>query len=207
MRCAPLLVLALALAVLVPAAASANPRLVTPTAPEVVRGAYAKVEGGPVFWLPPLTTVAGDRGGALAISFGGDVVDRLGFTLALEGRAVHRTTGGGELAPPFSVSGGQVGVRVGPNLGGRRTRRVTLSAQVAGGVGRSAFLRPAGPVGLVRVGAGIEYYTRLSHFSIGLDVGWDLVVGDSLSSSIGVAAFAKYTFGRLVVRGKRGGGA
>lgn len=173
---------------------------------EIVRGVYAKVEGGLIAWLPPMTSAVADRGGQLVLVGGGDVVATTRFSLSIEGRFVHRTTGLGEAAPPFHVTGGMAGVRLGPHVGPKHAPRLSIAAHVAGGAGASAWFRPAGPagsdlaskpagpVGLVRVGVGAEYFTLLAHLSVGFDLAYDLVVGDHVGSAIGVTGFAKYTF-------------
>ena len=50
-------------------------------------------------------------------------------------------------------------------------------------------------LGIIQGGAGVEYYTRLSHFSLGLDVDFNVLLGGPILA-MGVATnfFAKYTF-------------
>jgi hypothetical protein len=93
------------------------------------------------------------------------------------------------------------------------SRRFSLGARVGGGVlvapllmdnagyqeelvnpwTRTASLHD-GPAPLVLVGPTIEYYTKLSHFSVGADVDITYVLGFDLG--ISPLGYLKYTFGR-----------
>ncbi len=200
---------------------------------EVVKGAYLKMNVGPIFWLPPISNVTTTSGTELDFSFGYDVIDRLPFTLTVEASFSTIITNGtgindnesfqalleAGIAPTiqgdFRVFAGTVNVRLGPNFGGRKTKRANFSIQVGGGGGYSpplidlkdaeiqnrmnannlGFIMQGRFLGLITPGLGIEYYTKLSHFSIGLDVDANIILGGP-APAIGIGAdfFAKYTF-------------
>lgn len=194
---------------------------------EIVKGAYLKVNLGPLFWLPPISSFTSTTGTEMDISFGYDVVDTLGFTLSIEGSFVQVITNGDgvsteigrDIQSPiqgdFRIFGGTASIRAAANIGGKRVKRFSISGHGGGGVGYSPtniprdsevyarmFSRMAyGEVlqdkllGLVQGGLGFEYYTRLSHFSVGLDVDFNVILGGPIVA-MGVAtnAFAKYTF-------------
>lgn len=200
---------------------------------EVVKGAYLKMNVGPVFWLPPISNVTTTSGTELDFSFGYDIIDKLPFTLTVEASFVTLVTNGtgindeaafqallaAGIAPTiqgdFRVFGGTVNLRLGPNFGGRKTKRAHFAIQVGGGGGYSpALIDLQDPVvinraaanglgyvmqgrflGIITPGLGLEYYTKLSHFSIGLDVDADIILGGpSVAIGIGTNFFAKYTF-------------
>jgi len=193
---------------------------------EVVKGAYAKINMGALIWLPPISTYTASTGTNVDFSFGYDVLDRLNFTIAVEGsfyQAISNGTGSSlafGIASPiqgdFRVFGGVANVRLGPNFGGRRIKRLSVMFQVGGGVGFSPLLVQetsanynAGlqawggswhgkALGIITPGLSFEYYTRLAHFSIGVDVDAHLFVGGPAAMAIGPAivptVFVKYTF-------------
>jgi hypothetical protein len=131
---------------------------------EVVKGAYAKVNLGPIFWLPPISSSTNTTGTETDFAFGYDVVDRLSWTLSIEVDFVNIITNGcGVMADPgsggceyvatetngdgiagtsfiqgdFRILGGTANLRIGPNFGGKRVKRASLAVQVGGGVGYS----------------------------------------------------------------------
>ncbi len=191
---------------------------------EVVKGAYAKMNIGPLIWLPPISQVTSSTGTQLDFSFGYDVLDRLNFTLSIEASFFQLVTNGDGvsvdigIASPiqgdFRVFGGIAGIRAGPNVGGKRVKRFSIVGHAAGGVGYSPALvdmtsqnvqtriaasygsiMQGRALGLVQAGAGVEYYTRLSHFSLGMDIDFDLILGGPLPAmGLGLDFFVKYTF-------------
>ena len=200
---------------------------------EVVKGAYLKMNVGPVFWLPPISLVTTTTGTELDFSFGYDVIDKLPFTLTVEASFVTLVTNGtgindeaafqallaAGIAPTiqgdFRVFGGTVNLRLGPNFGGRKTKRAHFCIQVGGGGAYSpplidlkdpvvqnrananglGYVMQGRFLGLITPGLGIEYYTKLSHFSVGLDVDADIILGGpAVAIGIGTNFFAKYTF-------------
>ena len=191
---------------------------------EVVKGAYLKVNLGPLIWLPSISNYTSTTGTEMDISFGGDVVDTLNFTLSVEGSFFQVITNGdgvsteigAQIGSPiqgdFRVFGGIGGVRFAGNLGGKRVKRFSISGHVAGGVGYSpplvdladtrvisrmayGYIMQDRALGIIQGGAGLEYYTRLSHFSLGLDIDFNVLVGGPIPAmGIGTNFFAKYTF-------------
>jgi hypothetical protein len=65
-----------------------------------------------------------------------------------------------------------------------------LIVPVTGGIPASAH---KGPQPTIRGGATIEYYTKLSHFSVGADVDALFVIG-SIGFGISPVGYLKYTF-------------
>ena len=192
---------------------------------EVVKGFYAKLNFGPLIWLPQISTFAGSTGTAFDVSLGGDVIDQLDFTLSVEGSFFQVVANAGPNAGvgvlpgspiqgDFRVIGGIVGVRAGPNLGGQRVKRISIAGHAAGGVGYSpvlidtdsntvagniaagyGYIMQGRALGLVQAGLGVEYFTRLAHFSLGLDIDYDLILGGPVTAmGIGIDIFVKYTF-------------
>ncbi|GEM_PF-745648 len=206
---------------------------------EVVKGAYAKINIGPVFWLLP-TGVLSSPGTKIDFAFGYDFIDRLSFTMSVEGafyNLISNGTGVSECgadgrAPPcptpsftsptqgdLRIVGGTVALRFGPNFGGKRTKRGHFGVKIGAGVGYSPALvdlqspdiiartgrAPTGsgnadlmqgrPLLLVNPAVVIEGYTKLSHFSLGLEVGGDIVLlGPAPVIGLVVTAALKYTF-------------
>jgi hypothetical protein len=191
---------------------------------EIVKGAYLKVNLGPMFWLPEISNFTSSTGTEMDVSFGYDVVDTLGFTLSIEGSFFQVITNGdgvstdigAQIASPiqgdFRVFGGTGSVRAAANLGGKRVKRFSISGFGGGGVGYSPALvdlqdvrvltRMAygsimqdRPLGLIQGGLGLEYYTRLSHFSVGVDIDFNVILGGPIvAMGLATNAFAKYTF-------------
>jgi hypothetical protein len=206
---------------------------------EVVKGAYAKINIGPIFWFGDVKgdnvtrTGTSGSGTEMDFSFGYDIVDTLHFSLAVEGSFFQTITNGRgvseELGPPqgrlglrstiqgdFRVFGAIVAVRAGPNLGGKRVKRLNISGHAGGGIGyspplvdmanreiddriRSEFggILQGRPLGLVQAGVGIEYYTKLAHFSLGVDIDFNVIIGGGaplIAMGLATAIFVKYTF-------------
>ncbi len=191
---------------------------------EVVKGAYAKLNFGPLIWLPPISGFTSSTGTEMDISFGYDVLDRLNFTLTVEASFFQLVTNGDGVsidlpfASPiqgdFRVFGGMAAIRAGPNIGGKRVKRLSIAVHAGGGVGYSpplvdmqsqnvnariaagyGYIMQGRPLGIIQAGAGVEYYTRLSHFSLGLDLDFDVLLGGPvIGMGLGINAFVKYTF-------------
>jgi hypothetical protein len=200
---------------------------------EIVKGAYLKVNLGPLFWLPAMSNFTNTTGTEMDFSFGYDVVDTLGFTLSIEGSFFQVITNGhgvsmdpqsdpraanSPIQGDFRIFGGTASVRAAANIGGRRVKRFSISGHGGGGVGyspalvdltnpevvaRITFANSEGaryimqdrPLGLIQGGLGLEYYTRLSHFSVGLDIDFNVILGGPIvAMGLATNAFAKYTF-------------
>jgi hypothetical protein len=191
---------------------------------EVYKGAYGKMSMGAIIWLGSIADYTTTSGTALDFTFGYDFLDRLNFTMTGEVNFYQVITNGqgsvaglGFASPvqgDFRIVGGTANLRLGPNFVGRRVKRLHLAFQVGGGVGYSPRLTDLDSpnaafgfaswnnrdmhnraLGLITPGVGLEYYTPLSHFSLGLDVDFQMIVGGPVFA-MGVApyAFFKYTF-------------
>ncbi len=193
----------------------------TQTAREVHHGAYIKATFGSVGWFGTLGAVS-SFGTAASFEFGYDVLDRLGMTLSITGTFYQGINNGLSaedvqangilVAVPnitqgdFRSIGGLVGARLGFNPGKRKVRRWTIAVDVKGGIYFSPALRDANdysagllqqsPGAMILPGFGIEHFTRLSHFSFGIDVHVPMVVGTPAGfvAGLDVTPFLKYTF-------------
>jgi hypothetical protein len=205
---------------------------------EVVKGAYAKINIGPVIWLLPSGGYLSNPGTKIDFAFGYDFIDRLSFTMSVEGAFYNMISNGtgvsecglGPVPCPtptgtsptqgdLRVIGGTVALRFGPNFGGKRTKRGHFGVKIGAGVGYSpplvdlqdpeiisrTGLPPTGsgnanvvqgrPLILVTPAVVIEGYTKLSHFSLGLEVGGDIVLlGPNPLIGLVITAALKYTF-------------
>jgi len=192
-----------------------------PTAREVVHGFYFKANYGALIWFGRVGAYA-SPGTAAAFEFGYDVVDQLGMTVTITGtfyqginngitytEAVDNGIADGGVHPvqgDFRSIGGLAGARIGFNPGKRKVRRWTIAVIAKGGVYFSPSLRYEGdgdagtlqtsPGGMIVPGVGFEHFTRLSHFSLGVDVQVPLVVGTpaGFAAGIDITGFLKYTF-------------
>ena len=201
----------------------APPKRKRPTR-EVVKGAYAKINLGPLFWLGDISPFVSSSGTEIDFSFGYDVLDRLKFTLTVEAsffQVISNGDGvsvdlafGSPIQGDFRIFGGMAAVRAGPNVGGRRVKRLAIAFHAGGGIAYSpplvdmqsqnvisriaasyGFIMQGIPLGLVQGGMGLEYYTRLSHFSLGLDVDFNVILGGPVvAMGLATNAFIKYTF-------------
>ncbi len=204
---------------------------------EVVKGLYAKINIGPLFWFGSIKgdnvsrTGTSSTGTEMDFSLGYDIVDTLPFTLAVEAsffQVITNGTGVSEdlnrdriglpsaIQGDFRIYGAIVAVRAGPNLGGKRVKRLNISGHAGGGIGYSpplidmqsptvagriaseyGAIMQGRPLGLVQGGVGIEYYTKLSHFSIGLDIDFNVIIGGPaplIGMGLATDIFVKYTF-------------
>lgn len=184
-----------------------------PVAREVVHGAYIKATFGSLGWFPPLGSES-SFGTAAGFEFGYDAVDKLGMTLSVNAtfyqginNGISVNDGGSGITQgDFRSIGGLVGVRLGLNPGKRKVRRWAIGLDVKGGIYVSPKLREANAYdaglvqaslgGLILPGVGLEHFSRLSHFSLGVDVHIPLIVGTGLgfAAGIDITPFFKYTF-------------
>ena len=188
---------------------------------EVHHGAYLKATFGSIGWFGSLGAVT-SFGTAASFEFGYDVMDRLGMTLSITGtfyQGINNGLSAEEVQAngipvtsanitqgDFRSIGGLVGARVGFNPGKRKVRRWTIAVDLKGGIYFSPALRDAGdfsagllqqsPGAMILPGVGIEHFTRLSHFSFGVDLHVPLVVGTPAGfvAGLDVTPFLKYTF-------------
>jgi hypothetical protein len=188
---------------------------------EVVKGFFARIQIGPTIWVPPISSFTSGVGTTSHFAVGYDFVDTLRFTMAFQAAFFQLVTNGngtygGFVSPiqgDFRIFGGVAGLRLGPNFGGQKARRLNFSVIVLGGVGGSPLLveetstsyqdtlaafgaiMQGRPLGLVSPGVGLEYYTKLAHFSLGLDVTADMILGGPmLAIAVSPNVFLKYTF-------------
>jgi len=180
---------------------------------EVVKGFYARAGVGFLAWLPPVGLEASGVGNSVDLALGGDIVDQLGFTLSVEGQFFQGVSNGPPipgvyLQGDFRSIGGLGRVRAGLNFGGRQIKRWTFFFGGGGGVYYSPQLQPemvgtdaavnwihGKPAGMVAGNVGIEFYTKLSHFSLGLDASFYAVLGLPVTAlSLSPTIFFKYTF-------------
>jgi hypothetical protein len=148
---------------------------------EVERGVYLGAAVGPLFLLNPPAT-GGPRpfspGQMAQVEVGFDIGDRLSIGVFLTGsankeNASYQGSSGGTASGDFGmlVPGGNVRVNVLGFADSQGTTRTYLYAR--GGAGYVFY----GPVELLAgvhdvlafAGVGVEYYTRLRHFSLGLE--------------------------------------
>ncbi len=179
------------------AAASKNPVKDRPaeTFNEIERGLYLSVQAGPSFLLNPPAD-SGPRpfstGQAAQVEVGLDIGERLSvglFVLGSANRAGSDYIGksGGAASGDFSslVPGATLRAHLVGFEDNQEVKRTFIYARA--GVGYAMFspklLLPDSDI-LVFAGPGVEYYTRLRHFSVGLEV-----TGSYLISS-GTVGFA-----------------
>ena len=218
-----LLVLGLVTAPLAASAQDSKPR-------EIVHGAYAKAAIGYQGWF---FTPYVSYGTQFAFGGGYDFVDQLAFTVGAEGN-FHLSTVNGLSGAALGAQGqspvqgdfqslaGLFSLRAAYNFGGRDIRRLSVFVRAGGGVWFSPEARnaedPDNPILLgksphghavpaVDVALGLEYFTRLSHFSLGLEAemiglvnpGAPTAVDAGLSGfvpNININFLLKYTFGK-----------
>ena len=200
------LLLALALAAPARAQEAAPPLQEDPRAPrfaEVERGFFTGFELG---WLhlfdsptadPAKYPFAGESGGAaggfmMGAHVGVDVTDRLAVALFASGANADASASYGA----FSLVATGLDLRL--SLYGRRDRNGLERLHVyVHGRGGWLVTRPSGLFGttdvLVAGGPGVEYFTRLRHFSIGLATDVAYVV-DAGTMGVAVLPTVRYTF-------------
>ncbi|MCK6528896.1 adventurous gliding motility protein CglE [Myxococcota bacterium] len=183
---------------------------------EVVKGFYVRGGIGYLVFLGQLGPVT-SGGNAVDLALGGDIIDQPGFTLTVEGDFFQGINNGisnlecGDCGSPvqgdFRSIGGIGRVKFSLNFGGKKIRRGSLYFDVGGGVYFSPSLRTdalgttdagvihSSPAGLVTGGLGLEYYTKLAHFSVGVDASFYVVLGlPVVPMALAVSPFIKYTF-------------
>ena len=203
--------IAIALAALLSAAAAAAqeaaPALpVDPRAPrfrEVERGLFAGLEAGWVGYLEtpvaePARYPSAGKGGGMgsglhaALLLGGDIGPRFSLAAVVLGEVPQAAVSYGS----FSVVGGGADARwsFAGFRDGQGVERVFLYLH---GRGVRFVTEPHGLFGTqdtqVGLGVGVEYYTRLRHFSVGLAVD-GLYALKAKSPAIAVAPTLRYTF-------------
>jgi hypothetical protein len=201
-----LLILAIALAGSARAQEAAPPLQEDPRAPrfaEVERGFFTGFEAGYLHLFDSPTAdrakypFAGESGGAaggfmMGAHVGLDVTDRIAVALFASGANADASTSYGA----FSLVAAGLDLRL--SLLGRRDRNGLERLHVyVHGRGGWLMTRPSGLFGtsdvLVSGGPGIEYFTRLRHFSVGLATDLAYVV-DASTFGVAVLPTVRYTF-------------
>jgi hypothetical protein len=193
------------MAVAVPAIAAAAPAaLQQPEAsgekkvPEVVRGFYMQLLPG--FIYPMSTSMPGLSGGfVMSISAGYDIIDivaiEAAFTASFSGAVNPESANPGTtvLNNDFTMKIAEINVKVAYVS----TERVLGYVKVGGGAafnspsGGSADMSSWGP--LATAALGVEYYTDIKHFSLGIDVK-GYILPTASSYFLAAQPFLKYTF-------------
>lgn len=171
---------------------------------EIERGFYVSVLGGPSFVVNPPAT-SGPRpfstGQMAQVEFGIDLGERLSlgvFVLGASNRAGADYIGnsGGQASGDFStlVPGAVVRAHLMGFADSQEVKRTFF--YVRGGAGYALFspkaLLPDTDI-LVFAGPGVEYYTRLRHFSVGIEVTGNYLV-NSGSFGFAVTPNLRYAF-------------
>jgi len=171
---------------------------------EVERGIFLGASAGPFFLFNPPATDPAQRkfsagqGGALEVGIDlGDFASVSAFAMVTANRADKSYTGtsGGAYSGDFAslVPGAAVRVNLLGLSDSNQTRRTFF--YLRGGAGY-AFFSPGkllNPDLLLFAGPGIEYYTRLRHFSVGVEVTGTVLVA-SLAFGVAVTPSLRYAF-------------
>lgn len=187
---------------------------------EVVRGLYVKSNIGMNMFFGQRAGIL-EPGTALSLSLGMDFLDKEKSSAAFEVFFHQSLNNGRRWDQQDPASGPNVLIQgdIHTYTGGLALeysfypgRRIGLGARVGGGVGFAPLLMnkeyyqsevvPAwggqvpgvhqGVLPYILVGPTVEYYTKLSHFSFGLDASFVMYIGLDLGADI--TGFLKYTF-------------
>lgn len=163
---------------------------------EIERGLYFAVQGGPFFLLNPPADDPNPRpfspGQSAHVEVGLDIGERLSvglFVLGAVNRAGSEYIGksGGAASGDFStlVPGATLRAHLVGFADSQEVKRTFIYARAGAGLALFSpkLLLPDSDI-LVFAGPGVEYYTRLRHFSVGLEVTGSYLVS---SGSIGFA--------------------
>jgi hypothetical protein len=163
---------------------------------EIERGLYFAVQGGPFFIVNPPSDDPNPRpfspGQSAQVEVGFDIGDRLSvglFVLGAVNRAGSEYIGnsGGAASGDFStlVPGATARVHLVGFADSQEVKRTFIYARAGAGLAMFSpkLLLPDSDI-LVFAGPGVEYYTRLRHFSVGLEITGSYLVS---SGSIGFA--------------------
>ncbi len=186
---------------------------------EVTRGYYLKANIGSTQYLATYGGGLMRPVMAMSLGLGSDVIDRERMSAAWEvqfAQALHNGPKEDQLGalPPNALVQGDIHTfsgTVAGELSGYVSRRFGIGGRVGGGIVLIPLLMhpdrynsdivplwsiPApvheGPLVTVFGGPTIEYYTKLSHFSIGADVDVSFTIG--LDLGLSSSGYLKYTF-------------
>lgn len=189
---------------------------------EIVRGLYLKSSIGSGIFAPVNGVRLGGVM-AVGISMGSDIIDRERFSVAIEGELAQGLFNGPPSAEQVIAAGpvvqGDIHTIAGTVAAEASiyvSRRFGVGGRVGGGVlyapvlvaldtyqnefrgssqwnGQNAlFHNGTLPMGLA--GLTIEYYTKLSHFSIGADADLNVLIASTTAFSVRPVGYLKYTF-------------
>jgi hypothetical protein len=171
---------------------------------EIERGLYFSVQGGPFFLVNPPAS-SGPRpfssGQAAQVEVGVDIGERLSvglFVLAAANRAGSDYVGnsGGAASGDFStlVPGATLRAHLVGFADSQDVKRTFIYARAGAGFALFSpkLLLPDSDI-LVFAGPGVEYYTRLRHFSVGLEVTGSYLISSG-SFGFAVTPNLRYAF-------------
>jgi hypothetical protein len=203
--------LALCAAFVLPLAASAQPSTTANgdrpavTFDEIERGLYFAVLGGPMFLTNPPAPEGTPRpfsaGPMAQVEVGVDLSENLSLGVFIMGSSIRTSAeyvgnSGGAVSGDFSsmVPGAVVRARLLGLADSQEVKRTWF--YLRGGAGYAMFspkrLLPESDI-LVFAGPGVEYYTRLRHFSVGLEVTGNYLVSGG-TFGFAVAPNIRYAF-------------
>jgi len=182
---------------------------------EIERGTYIKANIGSTIYVNGAASYGVSGVAATGVSLGGDVIDRERFSAAWEIQLTQALFQGpkvGQLQAGIPLQGDLHTLVAAATFeaSGYLTRRFGIGIRGGGGVLVAPLLIEAnawqqdilpilavttvhdGPLPVVIAGPTLEYYTKLSHFSLGVDVDVSMVIGFDVG--IYPSGYLKYTF-------------
>ncbi len=172
---------------------------------EIERGLYFAVMGGPLFLTNPPAPEGTPRpfssGPMAQVEVGVDMGERLSVGLFVMGSSVRTSAeyvgnSGGAVSGDFSslVPGLALRARLMGLADSQEVKRTWFYLRAGGGLAMFSPKRllPDSDI-LVFAGPGVEYYTRLRHFSVGLEVTGNYLVSGG-SFGFAVAPNIRYAF-------------
>ncbi|MFP2913131.1 adventurous gliding motility protein CglE [Pyxidicoccus sp. 3LFB2] len=172
---------------------------------EIERGVYFAVMGGPLFLTNPPAPEGTPRpfssGPMAQVEVGVDLGERLSVGLFVMGSSIRTSAeyvgnSGGAVSGDFSsmVPGLALRARLVGLADSQETKRTWFYLRAGGGLAMFSPKRllPDSDI-LVFAGPGVEYYTRLRHFSVGLEVTGNYLVSGG-SFGFAVAPNIRYAF-------------
>jgi hypothetical protein len=172
---------------------------------EIERGVYFAVMGGPLFVTNPPAPTNTPRpfssGPMAQVEVGVDLGERLSVGLFIMGSSIRTSAeyvgnSGGAVSGDFSsmVPGMALRARLLGLADSQEVKRTWFYLRAGGGLAMFAPKRllPDSDI-LVFAGPGVEYYTRLRHFSVGVEVTGNYLVNGG-SFGFAVAPNIRYAF-------------
>ncbi|MHB1844297.1 MAG: adventurous gliding motility protein CglE [Deltaproteobacteria bacterium] len=158
----------------------------TPVA-EVERGGYAETEVGGVEFFGI------GAGTAVSVDVGWDITRAFGLGLFASGISVGAPALPGDVSAVFPGVEARLYLPLSEDANG--IQRLFLGLRGGGGV--MLFSPIGGLTGsdpAIRLGANLEYFTRLRHFSLGLGADALVLLGSNVQLGVVVSPFARYSF-------------